>query len=495
MFRFAAAPSQPAFRVLVVGECGDGKSTLINNMLGLEGDEAATTGRAARGVTKNIVEYVSADRLVCGKTLIVLDSPGVGDKDVSAMTLLSLIEENLTDRGDEDALDCLIVTSPVTDGRVKLGAQVVQTLVDKGFVGRDRWQNVLFVGTKMDKGEKDDYDFFLSEVKDEFFGTAMGEKHGMAVLTGKDDISQMWPALETLPSSKVQYTKPDAEVMSQCLAEKLGISEDVFQEKLLEERSKAERAAAEAREAIAQAEKARLDAQAASEQARAAQQIAAAAQSGLAAAEKGLAAVETTNQVLTGQVDDMKKSSAKLDKELKTMKSSEGTLRKEIEAMKVAQCERRLSYDNTILGILCENGSKRLDIGNKCVYECSASHDSWATRLVFRRLDGPNEGDVSEDHIFGVFCENGSKRLDIGIGSMYADCPASHSSWATRLFVRRLDGANTGSIQYGHVVGIFCEDGSKRLDIGYASVKTECPGDHDSWATRLRVELLAEKYR
>lgn len=34
-----------------------------------------------------------------------------------------------------DAIDGVIVTTPVPDGRVKLGAQVVQLLVEHGFIG------------------------------------------------------------------------------------------------------------------------------------------------------------------------------------------------------------------------------------------------------------------------------------------------------------------------------------------------------------------------
>ena len=37
-----------------------------------------------------------------------------------------------------DAIDGVIVTTPVPDGRVKLGAQVVQLLVEHGFLG-DPW--------------------------------------------------------------------------------------------------------------------------------------------------------------------------------------------------------------------------------------------------------------------------------------------------------------------------------------------------------------------
>jgi len=269
---------QRSFRILVVGECGDGKSTLINNLLGLQGERAAAAGRSERGLTKMITAYGS-DKYIGDKQLVVLDSPGVGDQDVSAMTLLSLIEENLAARDDDDALDGVIVTSPVTDGRVKLGAQVVQTLVDKGFIGKDRWQNVILVGTKMDRGEPDDHDFFLTRIKDNFFASAGDDKRGMAVLTGKTDVSQLWHAIEALPSTKVAYEKPDAQIMSEALAHKLGINEKVFQENLMEERQKAEAA-------VAEAEQARQDAAKAEELVRLAQEEVVRVKAALAANEE-----------------------------------------------------------------------------------------------------------------------------------------------------------------------------------------------------------------
>ena len=42
-----------------------------------------------------------------------------------------------------DDIDGIIVTTPIPDGRVKLGAQVVQLLVQHGFVGPDKWKKEL----------------------------------------------------------------------------------------------------------------------------------------------------------------------------------------------------------------------------------------------------------------------------------------------------------------------------------------------------------------
>ena len=135
----------------------------------------------------------------------------------------------------------------------------------------------------------------------------------------------------------------------------------------------------------------------------------------------------------------------------------------------------------------------RLDIGVASFRRNTAgTHDSWATRLVLRRLDGANKGDVMEGHVFGIFSEDGRKRLDLGCASIEEQRDVRHESWATRLRIRPLkeDTDATRPLQYNEVVGVFSDDGrSYRLDIGSAACK-EQHAEHDSWATRLRLEAI-----
>ena len=70
-----------------------------------------------------------------------------------------------------------------------------------------------------------------------------------------------------------------------------------------------------------------------------------------------------------------------------------------------------------------------------------------------------------------VLSENGNCRLDVGGASMRAEIDASHESWATRLFIRRLDGPSEGPVELGHLVGIFASNNNVRLDVGCASVR------------------------
>ncbi len=147
----------------------------------------------------------------------------------------------------------------------------------------------------------------------------------------------------------------------------------------------------------------------------------------------------------------------------------------------------KIEYGN-IIGVFSENGQYRLDIGTDATKKnVPASHNSWSTRLRIQRLDGPSSGAVSEQHVVGIFSENGQYRLDIGTDAMKKNVPASHESWATRLRIQRLDGPSSGEVHYGEVVGIFSENGQYRLDIGTDAMKKNTPASHDSWATRLRI--------
>jgi len=218
--------------IMVVGECGDGKSTLVT---GIKDDEReAAAGLKAGGCTKHIFAY-KGKTLSGGVEMIIYDTPGVGDMEVTPVKLLSMIEAMLgTNSMTNGGLDGVVVTSPITDGRIKLGAQVVQTLVDKGFVGGDqvdKWQSIILCGTKMDRATPDEIKMFNGEVTSIFFSKGP-TKTGPTVLTHKGDYEPLMKALADLPSVKIQYEKPDEKVMANALADTLGIEKKAFEEEL-----------------------------------------------------------------------------------------------------------------------------------------------------------------------------------------------------------------------------------------------------------------------
>mmetsp|Transcript_182 Transcript_182/g.436 ORF Transcript_182/g.436 Transcript_182/m.436 type:complete len:430 (-) Transcript_182:101-1390(-) len=236
--------------LLVVGECGDGKSTLINWLRDPLFSTEAASGLHGRGITKEIMAYVG--KPVDGVPIDYLDTPGVGDTDVTPMRVLTMIEQELIsdELGGQNAIDGVIVTTPIPDGRVKLGAQVVQLLVEHGFLGEDKWSNIILVGTKADRATKEELELFHTDRKDteghaigiaaQFFSSAPGGK-GVSVVTAKNHYADLQKAIAALPNLKVKYSTPDPEFMAEKFSAKLGVSKDVFQKELLEARKELEK--------------------------------------------------------------------------------------------------------------------------------------------------------------------------------------------------------------------------------------------------------------
>ncbi|CAE7900997.1 unnamed protein product, partial [Symbiodinium sp. KB8] len=250
--RFRPEPGNEAQHkvLLVVGECGDGKSTLINALRDPTRSGRAEAGLHSRGITKEITAYVGTP--ISGIPVDYLDTPGVGDTDVTPMKVLTMIEQELmTDElGCSDSIDGVIVTTPIPDGRVKLGAQVVQLLVEHGFLGEEKWRNIILVGTKADRATPEELDLFRTDRRDAA-GQVVGG-HGTFVMTSRDNYGELRKAIAALPNmslgnrqGKVKYATPDPSLMAEKFSEKLGLSKDAFRAELLQARQEFEAKIAE----------------------------------------------------------------------------------------------------------------------------------------------------------------------------------------------------------------------------------------------------------
>eukprot|EP00438_Fugacium_kawagutii_P005503 Skav227047 [mRNA] locus=scaffold72:655397:666083:- [translate_table: standard] len=169
------------------------------------------------GVTKEIMMYPCLD--LDGVPLSLIDTPGVGDMDCSVIQLISMIEAFLTEGMVPGGIRAVVVTNPVPDGRVKLGAQIVQAVVDKGFVaahGDDKYANIILCGTKVDRADPEGIAIFMEG------------SEGIP----SDDYSQLLDAIRNLPCTSIAFQKPESRVMAQALASKLGMEPEEFESQM-----------------------------------------------------------------------------------------------------------------------------------------------------------------------------------------------------------------------------------------------------------------------
>jgi len=144
---------EEVFRILVVGECGDGKSMLLKAFLKEFANgwpESLSSGVAAKGVSKEVVPYPFK---IDGRKTIMFDTPGVGDSDIKIPHLVAAIEAVL----QENACNAIIMCNMMGKNRIGLGAQIVTCLIKAGIVEANEAQgirkinkSVIFVGTQMD---------------------------------------------------------------------------------------------------------------------------------------------------------------------------------------------------------------------------------------------------------------------------------------------------------------------------------------------------------
>merc|ERR1719199_2059861 len=173
--------------IIIWGETGEGKSTLINLLVG---SKVAEAGKTSAGVTKDIKSY---DVVMNGSPIRLWDLPGAGDKDVPAYRTM----EGLAVAFKEQKVDGLLLLS---SGQVRgLGVQLVAKMMELSFTNKDKWASVALVGTKNDKYDTDDFQGdvknFKVEVLAEFNKTVGGDIKKVCTCNHKD-ISEVKSTIE-----------------------------------------------------------------------------------------------------------------------------------------------------------------------------------------------------------------------------------------------------------------------------------------------------------
>ena len=192
------ADAVPEKVVLVIGETGNGKSSLINAMRGKQCLEemgvapVAEAGGNPNGTTKEMDAYECREDLVPGVKVTIYDSPGVGDASTPKGKLLAMYADTFDERGIDVVIVCTEVCRNWGDAlRITsdlLHSGLVQTNADHKTSGNEgyKWKNVILVGTKADIVEWDptDLDPWKEKNSVKFFEHAPG-KVGPLAITGK----------------------------------------------------------------------------------------------------------------------------------------------------------------------------------------------------------------------------------------------------------------------------------------------------------------------
>ena len=226
--------------LLVVGETGDGKSTLIRDFVERSGGEMreAMPELPTDGVTKDINPYNAG--MIGSYHVCFLDTPGVGDRDITVGKLVAKIEAFLEDfpGGVQGVLLC----SNIAKLRVTLGARVVAKLAEKGFQGACKWDDFVLVGTQADRCNKREIQNFkvnvLASLNEECGGSiakvACVSIDNEDTETGKGtDVSELEAAIEQLTGRGVQYQQPAPEVLANAIGEIMDVEPRIIEEEIV----------------------------------------------------------------------------------------------------------------------------------------------------------------------------------------------------------------------------------------------------------------------
>ena len=88
--RYLKNPQKVPIKIVTVGQGSVGKSTLINNILNLKGENAAQAKWTAKPVTKGVKEY---SNVVKGVPIYIYDTPGLMDDDIDEKEVIKEIRD------------------------------------------------------------------------------------------------------------------------------------------------------------------------------------------------------------------------------------------------------------------------------------------------------------------------------------------------------------------------------------------------------------------
>jgi hypothetical protein len=146
--------------LLVVGECGDGKSSLIRHFYdttpeaikkeilrclhpGLPLPDPPKAGDCTAGITKRSTLYP----VVIGhRRVLLIDTPGFGDTDIKPEQILAGLVAEL----ESDELNGVLLCSSMANSRLTMGQKFCVDLINAAIDEDSKWDKFVLVGTKKD---------------------------------------------------------------------------------------------------------------------------------------------------------------------------------------------------------------------------------------------------------------------------------------------------------------------------------------------------------
>ena len=151
MSSYAKKPGKPPLKIVTIGRGGHGKSTLINNLLNLQGEEAAMSFKSGTPVTTGVTMY---NKEVNGVTVYIYDTPGLQDESVDERKIIKEIEK-LT----KGYVDLLFYVSSLNDRINSADEKIIKSITNE--FNHQVWEHAVLVLTHADIYLKEEQLAFL----------------------------------------------------------------------------------------------------------------------------------------------------------------------------------------------------------------------------------------------------------------------------------------------------------------------------------------------